>query len=83
MPRIALNWLLQRPTVSSVIIGARNEERLRQNLAVHAASLERQRLLLWILARTGLSASWFLGDGDPFAATGLQIAELAAAEPDL
>ena len=31
--QIALNWLLQRPTVSSVIIGARNEEQLRQNLA--------------------------------------------------
>ena len=32
MPQIALNWLLQRPTVSTVIIGARNEEQLRQNL---------------------------------------------------
>ncbi len=30
--QIALNWLLQRPTVTSVIIGARNEEQLRQNL---------------------------------------------------
>jgi diketogulonate reductase-like aldo/keto reductase len=27
-----LNWLLQRPTVANVIIGARNEEQLRQNL---------------------------------------------------
>ena len=33
VPQVALNWLLQRPTVSSVIIGARNEEQLRQNLA--------------------------------------------------
>lgn len=32
IPQIALNWLLQRPTVSSVIVGARNEEQLRQNL---------------------------------------------------
>ncbi len=32
VPQIALNWLLQRPTISSVIIGARNEEQLRQNL---------------------------------------------------
>ena len=32
VPQIALNWLLQRPTVSSVIIGARNEEQFRQNL---------------------------------------------------
>ncbi|WP_245714889.1 aldo/keto reductase [Micromonospora inyonensis] len=28
----ALNWLLRRPTVSSVVIGARNEAQLRQNL---------------------------------------------------
>ena len=33
VPQVALNWLIQRPTVSSVIIGARNEEQLRQNLA--------------------------------------------------
>ena len=32
VPQLALNWLLQRPSVSSVIIGARNEEQLRQNL---------------------------------------------------
>jgi aryl-alcohol dehydrogenase-like predicted oxidoreductase len=32
VPQIALNWLLQRPSVASVIIGARNEEQLRQNL---------------------------------------------------
>jgi len=32
VPQIALNWLLQRPTVASVIIGARNEEQLVQNL---------------------------------------------------
>lgn len=33
VPQIALNWLLQRPTVSTLIIGARNEEQLKQNLA--------------------------------------------------
>ncbi|HWK39136.1 MAG TPA: aldo/keto reductase [Hyphomicrobium sp.] len=32
IPQVALNWLLQRPTVSSVIVGARNEEQLKQNL---------------------------------------------------
>lgn len=30
--QVALNWLLQRPTVANVIIGARNEEQLKQNL---------------------------------------------------
>ncbi|MEV0231897.1 aldo/keto reductase [Nonomuraea sp. NPDC050786] len=32
VPQVALNWLLQRPTVSSVIIGARDEAQLRENL---------------------------------------------------
>jgi aryl-alcohol dehydrogenase-like predicted oxidoreductase len=40
VPQIALNWLLQRPTVSSVIIGARNEAQLRQNLGAIGWSLE-------------------------------------------
>ena len=33
VPQVAINWLLRRPTVSTVIIGARNEEQLRANLA--------------------------------------------------
>jgi aryl-alcohol dehydrogenase-like predicted oxidoreductase len=32
VPQIALNWLLQRPTVATLIIGARSEEQLRANL---------------------------------------------------
>ena len=32
VPQVAINWLLQRPTVANVIIGARNETQLRQNL---------------------------------------------------
>jgi aryl-alcohol dehydrogenase-like predicted oxidoreductase len=32
VPQIALNWLLQRPSIATVVIGARNEEQLRQNL---------------------------------------------------
>jgi aryl-alcohol dehydrogenase-like predicted oxidoreductase len=39
VPQIAINWLLQRPTVASVIIGARNEEQLRQNLGATGWSL--------------------------------------------
>jgi len=30
--QVALNWLLQRPTISNIVIGARNEEQLKQNL---------------------------------------------------
>ncbi len=32
VPQIAINWLLQRPTVANVIVGARNEEQLKMNL---------------------------------------------------
>jgi aryl-alcohol dehydrogenase-like predicted oxidoreductase len=32
VPQIALNWLLRRPTVSTLVIGARNEEQLKANL---------------------------------------------------
>jgi aryl-alcohol dehydrogenase-like predicted oxidoreductase len=32
VPQVALNWLLRRPTVSTLIIGARNEEQLKANL---------------------------------------------------
>ena len=39
VPQVAINWLLRRPTVASVIIGARNEEQLRQNLGAVGWSL--------------------------------------------
>ena len=44
-----------------------------------AAGLDRTRLLQWILAFTGLSAAWILGDGDQ-PELDLAVAELAAAE---
>jgi streptomycin 6-kinase len=53
----------------------------RLEVVVDAARLERQRPLRWILAWTGLSAAWFLSDGDS-AVIGLRVAELAAAELD-
>jgi len=39
VPQVALNWLLQRPSVSTIIIGARNEDQLRQNLGAEGWSL--------------------------------------------
>ncbi len=44
IPQVALNWLLQRPTVSSVIVGARNEQQLRQNLEAIGWSLTPQQI---------------------------------------
>jgi streptomycin 6-kinase len=51
------------------------------DVVAEAAGLERQRLLKWIMAYAGLSAAWFLEDGEgEQAATPLAVAELAAAE---
>ncbi len=44
VPQIAINWLLQRPTVSAVILGARNEEQLRQNLGAAEWSLTPEQI---------------------------------------
>jgi aryl-alcohol dehydrogenase-like predicted oxidoreductase len=44
VPQVALNWLLQRPTVSSVIIGARNETQLRQNLGAVGWTLTTEQI---------------------------------------
>ncbi|CAN7556186.1 aldo/keto reductase [Trinickia sp. LjRoot230] len=46
VPQIAINWLLQRPTVSSVIIGARNEAQLRDNLGAIGWSLTQEQMAL-------------------------------------
>jgi aryl-alcohol dehydrogenase-like predicted oxidoreductase len=43
--QVALNWLLQRPSVSSVIVGARNEEQLRQNLGAVGWNLSREQIV--------------------------------------
>lgn len=44
VPQIAINWLLQRPSVSTVIIGARNEEQLRQNLDALGWNLTKEQV---------------------------------------
>jgi len=44
VPQVALNWLLQRPTISSVIIGARDKEQLRQNLGAAGWSLTSEQV---------------------------------------
>src|SRR5579862_3252638 len=44
IPDISLNWLLQRPTVVSVIIGARNEQQLRQNLGAAGWNLTSEQV---------------------------------------
>lgn len=44
MAQIAINWLLQRPTVANVIIGARNEAQLNENLGAVGCSIDPEHL---------------------------------------
>ena len=44
VPQIALNWLLSRPTISTLIIGARNEDQLRANLGAVGWSLTPEQI---------------------------------------
>jgi aryl-alcohol dehydrogenase-like predicted oxidoreductase len=44
VPQVALNWLLQRPTVSTLVIGARNEDQLRQNLGAVGWNLSAEQV---------------------------------------
>lgn len=44
VPQVALNWLLQRPTVTNIVVGARNEEQLKQNLAATGWSLTPEQI---------------------------------------
>ncbi|NGY05718.1 aldo/keto reductase [Solimonas terrae] len=42
--QVALNWLLQRPTVSNIVIGARNEAQLQQNLGALGWQLSAEQI---------------------------------------
>jgi aryl-alcohol dehydrogenase-like predicted oxidoreductase len=44
IPQVAMNWLLQRPTVANVLIGARNEEQLVENIGAVGWSLTPQQV---------------------------------------
>jgi aryl-alcohol dehydrogenase-like predicted oxidoreductase len=44
VPQIALNWLLRRPTVSSIVVGARNEEQLIENIGAVGWSLSAEQV---------------------------------------
>lgn len=44
VPQVALNWLVQRPTISTIIIGARNEEQLKQNLSAVGWDLTKEQV---------------------------------------
>jgi len=42
--QVSLNWLLQRPTVTSIVVGARNEEQLKQNFEAVGWNLTKEQV---------------------------------------
>ncbi len=44
MVQVAINWVLQRPTVSTVIIGARDEKQLQENLGAAGWALTAEKI---------------------------------------
>ncbi len=44
VPQVALNWLLRRPTVANIIVGARDEKQLKENLGAVGWSLTPQQV---------------------------------------
>ncbi|CUI17386.1 putative aldo/keto reductase [Candidatus Protochlamydia naegleriophila] len=44
VPQVALNWILQRPTVANIVIGARNEEQLKQNFGAIGWNLTKEQV---------------------------------------
>jgi aryl-alcohol dehydrogenase-like predicted oxidoreductase len=73
--QVALNWLLQRPTVANIVIGARNEEQLRQNLGAVGWNLTNEQVQRLNLAsdRTPIYPYWHqrqFAERNPLAALG-------------
>jgi aryl-alcohol dehydrogenase-like predicted oxidoreductase len=66
VPQIALNWLLHQPSVANIVIGARNEEQLRQNLAALEWTLDpaHQAALEQASRRTPIYPYWHQRDFD-------------------
>lgn len=64
IPQIALNWLLQRPTISSIIVGARNEAQLRDNLGSTDWELTEEQIkrLDAVSAKTPIYPYWHQRD---------------------
>jgi aryl-alcohol dehydrogenase-like predicted oxidoreductase len=44
VPQVALNWVVQRPSIATVIMGARNKEQLRQNLGAVGWNLSAEQI---------------------------------------
>jgi aryl-alcohol dehydrogenase-like predicted oxidoreductase len=64
IPQVALNWLLSRPTVSTVVVGARNESQLKDNLGAVGWTLTPDQLArLDAASKTTLPYPYWHQDG--------------------
>jgi aryl-alcohol dehydrogenase-like predicted oxidoreductase len=64
VPQVALNWLLSRPTVSTVIVGARNEAQLKDNLGAVGWTLTPEQIArLDAASKTTLPYPYWHQDG--------------------
>lgn len=68
--QVALNWLLNRPTVANLVVGARNEEQLKQNIGATEFNLTADQISLLDTAskRTPIYPYWhqrFFTDRNP------------------
>jgi len=54
--------ILRNPDIPTSLIPGRFERQV--DVIVQAAGVERVRFLMWVVAFTGLSAAWFIEDGD-------------------
>lgn len=66
VPQVALNWLLQRPSVANLVIGARNEDQLRHNLGALGWQLDADQIARLDAAsqRTPIYPYWHQRDFD-------------------
>ena len=66
VPQVALNWLLQRPTVANIVIGARNEKQLKENLGALGWNLTKEQVAMLdaTSARTPVYPYWHQRDFD-------------------
>ena len=66
IPQVALNWLLHRPSVANIVIGARDEKQLRDNLGALGWSLDADQIARLDAAsqRTPVYPYWHQRDFD-------------------
>jgi aryl-alcohol dehydrogenase-like predicted oxidoreductase len=75
--QVALNWVLQRPTVTSIVLGARNETQLRENLGAVGWTLSAEQISASAVEPTTQPTAGGAGPGgEPVAGVRAEVAEV-------